>query len=100
MSRELEIAGFPITADVNLRKVGSHRDIPYEVANHGRDEIDRSDPEYKRCIPTRGTYCYYVLISEYMLPTKQFEEFWLVPYETSAGSSGIARSSYNYNSPR
>jgi hypothetical protein len=77
------VAGFPITPDVSLRVHGDHSGIGYEISNHGRDSVGRDDGS--------GTWCYYVYISEKMLPPELFEQFWLAPKFDDKG-----RASYSY----
>jgi hypothetical protein len=86
MNAPIVIAGFPIDSNVSLRKIGTHRDVRYEVSNHGRN------PEGHR--GEEGTYCYYVTIFEDMVPGGVFDEhLWLSPNVSSFG-----RVSYDYMS--
>ena len=86
-----EVAGFPITDDVVLRKRFTHMDVPVLISNHDRREDGTRGEE--------GTYCYYVSIYEDMLPAGVFDaEFWLPPQVTD--SFGKRRVSYDYMSAR
>ena len=91
--KTIEVVGFPIDEDVVLKKCGSHFDIGYEITNHSR----RTDWRYSK--EGRGTWCYYVLIAEYMLTPEAFAEFWL-PHIESVRGSGIPYPSYAYYEAR
>lgn len=88
MDEVVIIAGFPITPDVVLKKLGTHLDIPFEVTNHWRDQ-----PESLR--GKQGTWCYYVTVTEQMVDAETFEKFWLAPGEEFWPGRGP---SYNYTS--
>lgn len=92
LERIMEVAGFKIDGDVVLKKHGTHHDVPYEVTNHARNV----SLIYQR---PRGTYCYYVFISELMLEPEKFEEFWLAATPSTWGArNGFIHPSYNYES--
>lgn len=89
------VSGFPIDADVFLRKTGTHHDTTYQVTNHGR-----RDDEYTYGEEPRGTWCYYVLIGEDALSQEDFNEFWLPPTDKRERSSGRSEPIYSYYSAR
>lgn len=83
----MEVAGFPIAADVVLRKRFTHMDVSVLVSNHSRQEDGIRGEE--------GTYCYYVYVWEDMLPAGVFDaEFWLPPVVSELG--GRKRTTHNY----
>lgn len=86
MSAAIVVAGFPIDEYVTLRKMGSHRDVRYEVSNHGRREDGIRGEE--------GTYCYYVYIFEDMVPEGVFDAHLWLPAERNT----FGRVSYEYMS--
>lgn len=88
----ITIAGFPITHDVPLKKRGTHVDVWYEILNHGRLKFGY-DTQME---PSGGTWCYYVVVSELMLPAEQFAEFWLAPSAHDTRSNGISYPNYDY----
>lgn len=93
----VDVVGFPITGETCLTGSGDHFDIGYSVTNHGRYR----NPEYG-IDRARGTWCYYVHVSEMSLPAEAFEEFWL---PKSDGKSWCKRgkwefASYDYYGPR
>lgn len=91
MSAPVVIAGFPITSDVSLKRWGEHMDIDYEIVNHGRRQRNEFDDEPK------GTWCYYVHISEKALSPEHFAEFWLTPAnESRTRSDGWPELTYAY----
>lgn len=92
------IAGFPITADVTLRKRGVHEGLSYEIQNHGRSTIDWRSDDIKS-IPSGGTWCYYVTVSEAQLAPELFSEFWLDATATPH-KSGWPRISHDYYQAR
>lgn len=88
------VAGFKIDGEVTLIKRGTHHDIPYEVSNHGRHiSLLYSRP--------RGTYCYYVYLSELMFQDADFEAFWLTGMPSPFGSrNGFPNMHYPYDEQR
>ena len=95
MREPVIVAGFPITYNTSLRGYETHRDIPYEICNHSRYTYDHSEETKMTDAP--GTWCYYVTISEYMLPPEEFKKFWLRAKKPSyEPSNGIPWPSYDY----
>lgn len=84
------VAGFPISSNTTLRQRGEHEGIAYEISNHGRDREFRDG---------RGTWCYYISVSEAQLSPEAFAEFWLDPVVTPR-KSGWPRVSYDYFAAR
>lgn len=92
MNQPIVIAGFPITAEVSLKNWGEHMDIGFEIINHGRRDDDRDYGE-----EPRGTWNYYVYVSEKSLEPEKFAEFWLPPSEPMhVRGDGWAEPSYSY----
>lgn len=91
------VAGFPITSDVSLRKRGEHEDVSYEIVNHSRSKFDLHAMSMR---PSSGTWCYYVMVNEAMLPPELFAEFWLDPSHVEPHRSGFPRISYDYYGAR
>lgn len=90
----VSVAGFKIDESVVLKRHSTHRDISYEITNHGRSH----SLTYAR---PRGTYCYYVYISEFMLQGNDFEDFWLTGTPSTFGSrNGFPHMSYPYEEQR
>jgi hypothetical protein len=87
------IEGFPIDAEMGLKKHFTHFDINVTISNHGRSKYDY---DYKTKIPHGGTWCYYVTVSEQMLSAEQFAEFWLEPAAVTKRSNGWDQPSYAY----
>jgi hypothetical protein len=86
---EIIVAGFPITGEVNLRQTFRHKDVSFEVTNHGRTSFEGFDR-------SRGTWCYYVYVNELMMNAQEFAEFWLAPQgEYAKGHVG-----YGYSDAR
>ena len=88
------VAGFPITDDMALKRSGNVNDIDYEIVNHSRSKYDFHS---KAMEPSRGTWCYYVIVSENMLPTEEFEKFWLQPSSHRERSDGAKFPYYAYH---
>jgi hypothetical protein len=87
-----EVAKFPITPDTVLKRSGTHNGVRYEVVNHSRyDSFGRRE---------LGTWCYYLYVSERMLPEDGFKEFWLDSGEPYVSSSGEVHPNYDYYSAR
>lgn len=84
----IDICGFPVDPEMGLRKYLSHRDVRYEVSNHGRGSASFRGNE-------GGTWCYYVVVSERQISAETFEKFWL-PATMHTGSTGIPEPSYSY----
>lgn len=91
MSEPIVIAGFPITPEVSLKAWGSHVDIGYEIVNHGRRPQDRDYGD-----EPRGTWNYYVLVSEKSLDPEHFAEFWLSPAQLHMRGDGWSEPTYSY----
>lgn len=87
------IEGFPITSDVVLKRRGTHKDISYEIVNHSRSRYAGYGADM---VPSPGTWCYYVLVSEHMMPPESFASFWLEPSRIDVRSSGIPDPRYEY----
>jgi hypothetical protein len=96
MGEAVVIAGFPVTDSTPLRGRGEHEGVGYEIANHSRSKYDF---DAGGVVSGPGTWCYYVIVSEAMLPPELFTEFWLTgtPHEHK---SGFPRVSYDYCSAR
>jgi hypothetical protein len=92
------VAGFPITAEVTLRRRGEHEGLQYEISNHGRMKVDFVGGEIVHT-PSGGTWCYYVTVSEAQLSPELFTEFWLDATATPH-KSGWPRISYDYYGTR
>lgn len=74
---EAVICGFPITPETGLKSRETFEDVIYEIINHNRYKYEFT-PEFTKYAGP-GTWCYYVAVSEDMLPQGLFEEFWLPP---------------------
>lgn len=96
MNEPIRIAGFPIDADIALKKRVEHNGLSLEISNHGRSKYDYDNKSYD---DSGGTWCYYVLITEQMLPAEKFAEFWLAP-TMAERSSGWAAPTYAYYDAR
>lgn len=95
MDQQIIVAGFPITNDMGLRRYGEFNGVRYEIVNHGRTKHDFVGGEMV-VSPGPGTWCYYVIVSEAMLPPELFAEFWLEPSSVEPHRSGFPRIAYGY----
>lgn len=93
MNEPIRVAGFPIDADMSLKKRVEHNGLYLEISNHGRSKYDYANKTYN---DSDGTWCYYVTVTEQMLPADKFAEFWLAPASTHKRSSGWDEPCYAY----
>jgi hypothetical protein len=85
-----EVAGFPLSGDTTLIRKGEHRNIWWRISNHGRRDDNHG----------KGTWCYYVFVTEHCLDPELFAEFWLPATRTMERSAGYSTPSYDYWGPR
>ncbi|HWT40994.1 MAG TPA: hypothetical protein VN081_07075 [Dongiaceae bacterium] len=77
-----------------LKRRSHINDVVYEIVNHSRSKYDVRSHGVQ---PSSGTWCYYVVVSEKMLPPDQFEKFWLPPANFHERSDGSKDPIYAYN---
>lgn len=97
----IEVAGFPITPDVMLKKRDTHLGLAFEIVNSSRSTIDWAsigEPKLRHA-DSGGTWCYYVVISEAQLESSDFAEFWL-PAVVTPHKSGWPRVHFDYYAAR
>lgn len=94
--QEINLCGFPITATTPLKKHGDYEDIAYEIVNHNRQSYQSIGDKWEY-IPSNGTWCYYIVITEDQLPAEEFEQFWLAPVVNDQ-TFGRKYIGYDYNS--
>jgi hypothetical protein len=94
MSDVILIAGFPVDGSVALKKRVEHCGLSLEIMNHSREEWNFYE---EKMVPSDGKWCYYVTVSERMLPEDQFAQFWLSPTMVER-SSGHPHPTYDYYS--
>lgn len=97
MNEPIRIAGFPVDASVALKKHVEHRGLRLEIVNHNRSKYDYGRQSER---DSDGTWCYYITVTEQMLPEDKFAEFWLAPSSTHKRSSGWDEPSYAYYAAR
>jgi hypothetical protein len=72
---------------------GSHHGIGYLLSHHGH----RRGDEYEHAAPYPGTWCYYLLIPEQMLPHR-WQDFACIRSDSGFEQAGPAWDNVNFNS--